>query len=420
MQNQIRDKNFKISPKSAKVYLAQSVGMHTHQKRLLLMTSVIIALLLSLPAIPSFAQKFVPVFESGKDGYKSYRIPAIINLPDGKLLAFAEGRVLHAGDFGNVDIVCKTSNDNGKTWSALQQVVDYGGLQAGNPAPVIDMADPGFPQGRIFLFYNTGNNHEGEIRKGNGVREVWYKTSTDGGTTWSEAVNITTRTSRPDKPEVNPAYHFTEDWRSYANTPGHAMQFETGRFKGRIYVAANHSAGNPQPHFKDYRAHGFYTDDHGKTFHISENVDLEGGNENMAAELSGGRLMLNLRNQQGNVKARYVALSNDGGVSWYNQHFDMNLPDPVCQGSLLTIGYGRKNTLAFCNAADTAQRNHLTLRISKDDGMTWYKSIPVYSKDGKGDAAAYSDIVRIDKKRIGVLFEKDGYSKIVFAVVKWR
>lgn len=395
-----------------------SIGQCPHQpKRLFTWIALLSLLMLSEK---TFSQKFIPVFESGNDGYKSYRIPAIIRSPEGKLLAFAEGRVNSAGDFGNIDIVLKTSDDNGKSWSALQTVVDYGQQQAGNPAPVVDMTDPGFPKGRIFLFYNTGNNHEGEIRKGNGVREVWYKTSNDGGATWSDGVNITTQTSRPLQPQFNPAYNFSEDWRSYANTPGHAMQFTEGMYKGRIYVAANHSAGNPQPHFRDYRAHGFYTDDHGKTFHLSEDVNLEGGNENMAAELSGGRLMLNLRNQQGNVKARYIALSRDGGESWYDQHFDRNLPDPVCQGSILTINYGRKNTLAFCNAADTSQRNHLTLRISNDDGRTWYKSFPVYSKDGGGSPVAYSDIVKIDGNHIGILFEKDNYSQITFSAVKWK
>lgn len=381
---------------------------------------LVILFIFFLPFV-SNAQTDVQVFVSGNEGHKSYRIPAIVSTLDGKLLAFAEGRVNHAGDYGDVNIVLKTSTDKGYTWSPIKTLVDYDKLQAGNPAPVIDLTDPAFPQGRIFLFYNTGNNHEGEVRKGNGLREVWYITSTDGGVNWSEPVNITMQAHRPKQPQVNNAYNFSEDWRSYANTPGHAMQFTSGKYKGRIYVAANHSAGNPLPAFKDYRAHGFYSDDHGKTFHLSENVDLEGGNENMAAEISKGRLMLNLRNQQGHVRARYIATSSDGGQTWKDQHFDKRLPDPVCQGSLLAIGKSRgRHILAFSNAADTLQRNNLTLRISKNNGKTWRKNILVYSKPGKGDHAAYSDIVKIDDRRIGIFYEQDGYSKMIFTVVKWR
>ncbi|HNT49561.1 MAG TPA: sialidase family protein [Cyclobacteriaceae bacterium] len=366
-------------------------------------------------------QESIAVFVSGNEGHKSYRIPAIIDLPNGDLLAFAEGRVHGSGDYGDVNIVLKRSSDKGKTWTALQTVVDYDVLQAGNPAPVVDLTDPAYPNGRIFLFYNTGNNHENEVRKGNGLREVWYKTSVDGGVTWSDPVNITTQTHKPLNTQANAAYNFTEEWRSYANTPGHAMQFQSGKYKGRIYVAANHSVGDPERDATDYVAHGFYTDDHGKTFQIGDNLNLPGSNESIAAEISGGRLMFNSRNQKGDVRARIVAISSNGGQSWDTTYFDNNLPDPVCQGSILTLGTKKeKSILAFCNAADEKKRNNLTLRISYDDGNTWAKNFVIYNNPEKNDAAAYSDIVKTGKNSVGILFEKDGYSQIVFTTLKWK
>jgi sialidase-1 len=369
------------------------------------------------------AQQEVPVFVSGEDGHKSYRIPAIIGLPDGKLLAFCEGRVNNAGDFGDINIVLKTSTDGGSSWSALQTVVDYDQLQAGNPAPVVDLLDPAYPAGRIFLFYNTGNNHEGEVRKGNGLREVWYISSIDGGKTWSEAVNITLQTHRPNQPALNPSYTFKEDWRSYANTPGHAMQLTSGPHKGRIFVAANHSSGAPQKQAEDYQAHGFFTDDHGENFQLGETLSIPGSNESMAAEISGGRLLFNARNQKGDIRARIVATSANGGQNWDTTYFDTQLPDPVCQGSILTIGKKKKkNILAFCNAADEKRRDNLTLRISYDDGKTWSRSLLVHkgSDPKQADPAAYSDIVLVNKKTIGVLYEKNGYSTIHFKAMRWK
>ncbi|MBV8252173.1 MAG: exo-alpha-sialidase [Chitinophaga sp.] len=379
----------------------------------------LITLLLLCCHLLTFAQQpSAIVYKSDTEGFKSFRIPAIVSMPDGTLLAFAEGRVQHAGDFGDIKIVLKTSKDNGATWSSLQVVAENDSLQAGNPAPVVDLTDPAYPKGRIFLFYNTGNNQEGEIRKGHGLREVWYVTSTDGGTSWSAPVNITTQVHRPKQPQVNPAYHFPEDWRSYANTPGHAMQFSKGKYRGRIYVAANHSVGNPQVDFTDYAAHGFYTDDHGKTFQLSATVPVPGSNECTAAELSGGRLLLNARNQQGDKRMRIVAISNDGGATWNSTTYDNRLPDPVCEGSILNIGWKKgKAILAFSNAADTVQRNHLTIRISSPDAKDWPVAIPVAATDKKGDYTAYSDLVLTMNKRIGILYEKNGYNEIVFEAV---
>lgn len=347
-----------------------------------------------------------PVFVSGTEGYKSFRIPAIIGLPNGDLLAFCEGRVDGSSDYGNIDIVMRRSRDKGKTWEPLQVVADNGYRQAGNAAPVVDVTDPDYPQGRIFLFYNTGNAQEGEVRKGNGQREVWYKTSMDNGKTWSDPVNITS--------QVHP-----DDWRSYANTPGHAMQFLHGKFKGRIFIAANHSAGPPQPRFVDYKAHGYYTDDHGKTFHLGATIDVGGGNESMATELSGDRLMMNSRNQKGEPRLRMVSVSSDGGQTWDSTWFDNALPDPVNQGSILTVGEKKGHAiLAFCNAADTAKRDNLTLRISYDDGYTWPKKI-IVDRSPAGNVhgfAAYSDMVQLSRRKIGVLYERDNYRQIVFAV----
>ncbi|WP_436484650.1 sialidase family protein [Chitinophaga sp. ARDCPP14] len=370
-------------------------------------------------------QKEIPVFISGTDGYKTFRIPAIIALPGGDLLAFAEGRVNGMDDFGDIDMVMKRSKDKGKTWSPMQVVAGADNLQLSNPAPVVDLTDPAYPQGRVFLFYNTGTHKEGDIIKGKGIKHCYYITSADGGRTWAAPVDITLQVHRPKQPDIDPAFNFAEDWRYYANTPGHVMQFSEGKFKGRIFIAANHTAGKALPGARHYVAHGYYTDDHGKTFHLGNSINLPGSNESMAAQLSGDKLMMNSRNQAKDVKERIVSVSSDGGATWDTTYFDQQLVDAVCQGSILDIGTSKgKKILAFCNAADSLERDNLTLRISFDDGRTWKKSYVIYKGDGSKKAgygyAAYSDIVQLGRKKIGVLYEKDHYSSIVFTVVNWK
>ena len=151
------------------------------------------------------------VFKGGTEGHKIYRIPAIISLPNQELLAFAEGRVNGSDDYGDVNLVLKRSKDFGKTWSSLEILVDYDSLQAGNPAPVVDRFDPNYPDGVVYLFYNTGNNHEYDIRMGRGVREVWMMKSYDLGKTWEEPQNITLQTHKPNNPSFNSDYNFPED-----------------------------------------------------------------------------------------------------------------------------------------------------------------------------------------------------------------
>ena len=358
----------------------------------------------------------VTVFQSGAEGYKSFRIPAIIKAPDGALLAFAEGRVDGGADFGHVKIVVRRSTDQGKSWGDIEVAASNGGLQAGNPAPVVDYSDPAYPKGRIFLFYNTGNVDEGRMRKKEGVREIWYVTSTDNGLHWAAPVNITSQTSKIDQPDLNPDWNHPEDWRSYANTPGHAMQLKTGQYKGRIYIAANHSAGAPKADFTDYVAHGYYTDDHGKSFHISQNNPFSGSNESTAAELSGGRVMMNSRDQSGRQMYRIVSISANGGNSWDTAYYDKQLPDPVCEGAILTLNYGKKhNTLAFSNDASRNGRDSLTLRISFNDGQSWPLQYLIEPKH-----TAYSDIVAVNKKEVGILYEASGYQKIKFKTVNWK
>lgn len=375
-------------------------------------------------SIYAFCQRDATVvFQGGEEGHAVYRIPAIIALPDGDLLAFAEGRVNGSDDFGDVDLVMKRSTDRGKTWSPLVTLVDYDSLQAGNPAPVVDMFDPDFPKGVVFLFYNTGNSHEYDVRLNKGVREVWMMRSFDLGHTWGKPENITQKVHRPNNPQFNPGYHYPEDWRHYANTPGHAFQFQEGKYKGRIYVPANHSVGPPQQNFEEYRAHGFFTDDKGATFQISASVDLPGSNESIGAELSESRMIMSIRNQRGDVRQRILAYSSDGGSSWEEVRFAEALPDPVCQGSILAIGeVDGKTVLAHSNASEPNNRNNLTVKISFDEGKSWPKMIPIDRNDDPKILpwTAYSDLVLLDKSNLGILYERDNYSQIVWKTVSWR
>ncbi len=50
----------------------------------------------------------------------------MITTPNGAILAFAEGRKHGSSDTGDIDLVLKRSEDNGRTWSKLSIIWDDG------------------------------------------------------------------------------------------------------------------------------------------------------------------------------------------------------------------------------------------------------------------------------------------------------
>jgi len=351
---------------------------------------------------------------SGLGGYGSYRIPAIIKASDGSLLAFVEGRVNGSADFGNIKILLSRSTDNGKHWSTPQIVAQNGSLQAGNPTPVVDMYDSRYPQGRIFLFYCIGNNTQANVTNLNGVREVLYVTSVDNGITWSSPVNITLQVSHPYQPTFNPAYTDPMQWTAYATGPGHALQMTQGAHAGRLVVPINHGIFSNKTNY----AAAFYTDDHGASFKLSPDVLLQ-SDETTAAELPGGGVLLNSRDQYDPAKQRILSYDTIGNLNnttnWLTS-WNSYLIDPVCEGSMLnyTTAVGNK-VLLFCNPVSPSfQRAMLGLRQSFTNGKTWTQA---YVADN--GAAAYSDIVALPNDHIGILYEANNYGTITFISVKY-
>ena len=79
-----------------------------------------------------------PLFVSGRDGYHTFRIPALTVTTHGTVLTFCEGRKLGSGDSGDIDLLVKRSVDGGRTWSEQQVIWDDAANTCGNPCAVVD------------------------------------------------------------------------------------------------------------------------------------------------------------------------------------------------------------------------------------------------------------------------------------------
>ena len=367
---------------------------------------ILLTLLITLAALENCSKTIneysdvfkTDVYISGEDGYHTYRIPAVILTREGTLLAFCEGRKDNRRDHGDVDLIVKRSLDNGETWSSQQIVYEEGDtakITIGNPCPVIDKRD-----GTIFLLFCRDNF------------DVFVTKSTNDGKSWSTPTNITKEVSKPD-------------WQWYATGPGIGIQLQQEEYRGRLVIPCDHrnnEKGESDEKKYGNGSHVIYSDDHGKTWEISD-VIQPGANECQVVELADGRLLLNMRMQTFRKGYRGIAYSEDGGETWVDFEHDKNLPGPRCQASFIRYTMENrdgKNRLLFSNplppeapSEKRGRRVNLTVRLSYDEGKSWSVNKSLYQ-----GPSAYSCLVVLPDGDIGCLYEngeKRPIEKITFA-----
>ena len=336
------------------------------------------------------------VFIAGENGYHSYRIPALAVTKKGTVLAFCEGRKLSRRDYGDIDLLLKRSTDNGKTWSDQIVVWDDGSNTCGNPCPVVVSET-----GRIVLLmtWGLGEDTEQMIIDGTSkdTRRVFITYSDDDGLSWSEPKEITS--------DVKP-----KDWSWYATGPGGGIQIEKGKFAGRLVVPCDHI----ETVTKNYFSHVIISDDNGNSWKLGGRTAEPMVNECQVVELSGGKLMLNMRNYDKALKCRQTAISYDGGLTWDEQKFDSVLIEPRCEASIKGFAWnkdGSRKLVLFSNPADST-RTKMTIRLSYDEAKSWEKSEVLHP-----GPSAYSDLVVFPGYKAGCLYEggdNNAYEKIIF------
>jgi sialidase-1 len=333
----------------------------------------------------------IDVFVGGRDGYACYRIPSLIATPKGTLLAFCEGRKFNGMDESPTDMVLRRSLDGGKTWLPMQIIVKAVPEAAMDPCPVVDRST-----GSVMLVYDLWPEYVKDTwpkdyrrKPGLGRDSVtaWVTTSRDEGATWSAPVDITAMAKRPS-------------WSNFIHGPGVGIQTRSGR----IVIPCCYQMGA-------WRNFVIYSDDHGKTWQLSDNEVGPGVDESQVVELNDGTLLLNMRSSRGKG-CRAVSTSKDGGKTWSALADCPALPEPVCQGSILRYTWADlhgKSRLLFSNPGNTKDRDNGTIRLSYDEGATW----PV-AKTVQSSHFGYSCLAVLPDWTICCLFENDGCNKATF------
>ena len=278
----------------------------------------------------------VTVFDTNVPHRHYYRIPAIVQLQDGRLLAIGDDRhtsdIDIGGNFG-IDIVGKFSDDGGMTWGETIMIadgvksIDGFGNSHGDAAAVADRET-----GKLLIMCASGKQGFLSSTLDNPLRVGRY-TSDDGGLTWEESeVTNDIYGIFADCPEVN------------------ALFFSSGRIcqsrlikRGeyyRIYSAIDGPMG--------VGCLVLYSDDFGQTWQalsgpMARPTVAPFGDEAKIEELPDGRVLLSCRSKQTATSGRlfniydYVtgtwgemAVSNDPELGTYSE-------DCSCNGEVLIV-----------------------------------------------------------------------------------
>ena len=329
-----------------------------------------------------------PIFTAGTHGYTCFRIPSAVQSPTGALLVFVEARgVCDDGNPRN-DVVFSRSLDSGATWSG--PILVYPGLglhNFRNPTAVFSSSGA-----LVLQFVNASTT---------GHWHTLQMVSHDQGGTWGP----------PQDPVLGPADSFLA---GPAN--GLLLSGSSSPAPGRLLLCGTNFYDYTRAPSAPVGARVWYSDDASGapgTWASPYTPLALNMTECAMAELGNGSVLVNFRaNHLNPCLCRSQVRSDDGGVTWSPLAYVPDLIEPVCSAGLLQLPSGRG--LLFSNPASTTSRVNMTVRRSRDGGLTWPDSTQIWPGGG-----AYSVLVPVGSAA-GIVFETldaTGYNSIVFALV---
>ena len=347
-----------------------------------------------LQAVPSIQRMGIALRNAGDDEVHTYRIPGLATTKMGTLIAVYDVRRRSGGDLpGDIDVGMSRSTDGGRTWKPMQVIMDmgsdprwrYDGI--GDPAVLVDRQT-----GTIWVAatWSHGNRSWRGSRPGMKPIETGQLIlvrSDDEGTSWSQPINITSQVKRPE-------------WCFLLQGPGKGITMRNGTL---VFAAQYQDSPSKKrlPHSTI-----IYSRDHGSTWQIGTGA-FDDTTESQVVEISPGVLMLNCRyNRQSH---RVVMTTRDMGKTWQTHPTSLgSLVEPrACMASLIAVdrelGNRAGRRLLFSNPHSTSGRDHITIKASQDNGMTWPTQLQLLLDEGRG--AGYSCLTMIDAETIGILYE---------------
>lgn len=291
------------------------------------------------------------------ENYSQCRIPGIVITEKGTLLAYYECRRTNS-DWADIDIKIIRSTDEGDTWQTVT-VIHGDGNTLNNPVM--------FVKGEELHFLFLKN-----------YKQLFHCISKDDGKTFSNP--------SPKNIDCEIFYNVV------AVGPGHGIVHD-GKMIVPVWFAQNRE--NAKAHRPSVIATLYSTD--GENWHTGEIIGEEvliNPSECALAVTADNKVLISIRNEN-SCHQRAFALSDDGIGNWKDIHFDLQMPDPVCMGSMCH----ESGKVYHINCESNTARENLTVKIS-DDCFKSFEHVFVDTPAGYSDIAVKNEVLYI-------LYERD-------------
>ena len=353
--------------------------------------------------------------QPNKDGIKSYRIPALLKTDKGTLIAGADERRLHSSDWGDIGMVIRRSEDNGKTWGDRVTITNLrDNPRASDPSigsPVnIDMTLTQDPETkRIFAIYDMFPEGKGIFGMSSQKEEAYkeidsktyqllYREGEQGAYTIRENGTVYTPDGKATDyrvvvDPVKPAYSDKGDL------------YKGDQLLGNIYFTTNKTS--PFRIAKDSYLWMSYSDDDGKTWSAPQDITPmvkadwmkflgvgPGVGITLRTGPHKGRIVVpvyttNRTNHLNGSQSSRIIYSDDHGKTWHmggGVNDNRTLYDGTVVDSSTMNNYYAQNT-----EASVVQLNNGDLKLfmrgltgdlqvatSHDGGLTWDNNVERY------------------------------------------
>ena len=317
--------------------------------------------------------------ENNEHGFDSYRVPGIVTASNGDLLLTYEGRK----DGGNSRTLFL------RRYRMIGETIEPIGERVTMVSPKDDelIHNPlliAAAEGKLYFFWCQD------------YKRLFLKESDDNGVSFGTERELTSLIDG-----------FRKEWpvTLWAIAPGHGISKKDGTLILPLWLSRGENAHLPACFAC------LSSQDQGKTWRCSSVVPAGNGvgdpTESSVAERSDGTLLATMRHEIPGVRRRAFCeskkeIDGEDTIRWGEPWLNQELPDPICGGALLSLSDGK---MAFVNCAygdepalerqkqgesvrwSLDARQKLTIRLSKDDGVTWNDGLMIAEEGGASDLA---------------------------------